>query len=1606
MAATDQHYRDQNKLDVVFALSSIAMLVSLILMFVQDRNREYVPEQRVFRDVESALAQRLALERLPEEAEFELAEKNLAQARQDHAQRKDELKDLRGKVAELMPAKEKKEAEFQLIKANLESKVSFYDIEVDHHGPTTERARELKKSIEDLESRLAAAKAERDAVLGKMQALQARADAIDEPLTRAVGKLKKLNDRFDSEAKAAVAKQWRTGDWVRSLPILDAFASPIKIHQYTINDVPIDYNFKYVTRFDRCVTCHQGIAKEEYSRKNLLALRSITDEQDYRLRLAQHRLAARKDALAGLADAAQVPDPAKLKLDILEDDRLTGSRIDEFCAHPRLDLFVGSNSKHPAEKFGCTSCHSGQGSATSFTLASHTPNTSPEERQWKKEFGWESQHYWDFPMHPMRFIESGCLKCHHQVTDLITSDNRNEAPKLVRGFQTINDFGCFGCHEIAGNKAGRPVGPDLRLEPTPPLVDRTPAERERLENDAENPPGTLRKVGPSLKRLAEKTNPEWVARWLTSPRGFRPDTKMPHFYGLSNNHPDVLPPEQKEFPNTEAWAMSHFLFRLSEDFLGEIKYFKNDKNYSPTEFAKDEAYHAFLDRYFASRATMTADRLKKLEELLPPRSELPNVKMPSGKTFFAHYRGILDDLGGALPADDNKNLQPYLEKEMRAAAHRMHLRQDVPLLVDLAPGHQADEKRGRILFSERGCLACHMHDGTARSQGRSRDPEYSPGITSDAQFGPNLSQVVAKLGSKAGDPLSARNWLIQWLVDPTVHSPRTRMPSTFLTAPEAADIAQWLLTREPSDLGDDWDKVQVQRPGLKQLQDLAAVYLVRLLSRAEMDALLKEGKIDPGVKKDLPAEERALADSLASPDLKGKEEGLAFYVGKKAVGRLGCYACHDIQGFENAKPIGVALNDWGKKDPGRLAFEDIDNFLANHFQVVDSLTDENGKPIPPKVVDGKVKVPYERFYADALTHRHREGYLNQKILDPRSYDYNRLRAWDDRSRMPQFRFARLLPKKEEPKEEFAARQVLEEAKAREAVATFVLGLVAEPVPLNSIHQPKGDRLAVVKGRQVLDRFNCGGCHLVQPGVVEFELNDRTRAYLENKSKEFQKRQVQDHDFPGHYFFTGPDPKSTTKATAHAANIAIRFDPEDPAIIQGGQFYLSQALRFRSEDRNLKDIGSYTFFAVAPNPTKPQEGIAIKDMISPPPEAWRSPEALQAYLKNHGPFGGAFSDLLAEYLVKKDKNKTTPFYKPDEARASGPPVLFAQGERTQPEWLYQFLVNPQPVRKMSVLRMPKFNLSEGDARAIVEYFQSLERINNPAIGLTAPYERIRQQDGLDADYWKKKNAEYVARLKTTYVPDGSGKPTKTTWFEKRLQEMDPVWRKMAQDHQDRLKAAAVKVQSLEAAVKPKREDLAKLDAAVKALEGKKGAEAELAKAKNDLKALQDPLAEEERSLAAWKSEHDALQKNAGRYDPKTLREEWQNDQAYVADAYRLLFNQNLCAKCHQLGDQPNPNQLQGPPLHLAHKRLRPGWLERWISNPQYYLTYGSVMPNNFTAGKSLYQEQFVGSSLDQIVASRDVLMLYPQAQALSINRLYVLPPVPAAPASGKQPGEKK
>ncbi len=899
------------------------------------------------------------------------------------------------------------------------------------------------------------------------------------------------------------------------------------------------------------------------------------------------------------------------------------------------------------------------------------------------------------------------------------------------------------------------------------------------------------------------------------------------------------------------------------------------------------------------------------------QKEHDKAKTEEGKKQAANDEARLMVLEGKGRLSDDE------KKEMDQLLLLANLRKTHGPIHDLTLAKDYDKskakERGRQLFSERGCLACHTHEAV-QTPG-----DGLPAIPGQQQFGPNLSQIKAKLGTKPGDLASARKWLMYWIHDPHVHSPRSRMPVTHLTNEEIADVAEWLLSMEPMDLGAEWATLDVPEPDLRKLEQLTRVYLERQLSQRELRDLEKNRKLPKDSIGSLPEDEQKLVSDYS-------EDNIKYYLGKKTVGRLGCFGCHDIPGFENAKPIGVMLADWGKKDPGRLAFEDIDAFLQDNFKIA-----ENHEPTKGHARSGKPT--YDAYFAEALQHRTREGYLHQKVMEPRSYDYHRLRLWDDRSRMPQFKFARTLKKPGESAEAFRARAQREEQEAREAVMTFVLGLVGEPIPQPYVNHPTGDRLAEVRGRQVIDKFNCAGCHLIQPGTFELKLSDQTLANLEGTFQRGKGGRDVDYDFLNHHNWAGPEQPLSDRLVAFGAN--PRFKPDDNRF----EFELTQALRFEGADRQWHDIRANSTLSLPPT-----------ELLWPSPDVIKSPERLAAHETVQGPLGGTFANLLVGYLTERDEKKYPRLpgsTDSSEARVSAPPILIGQGERTQPDWLFRFLLDPPRLRKMTVLRMPKFNMSQDEARTLVNYFAAATRTSNPGVGLEYPYDVVAQQGDFTDPYWSKKTREYVTRLKA----DGGSA------YKKRVEELLPVWKQILKEQEGELKTAKEK-----------------LATATKRADGLKNSKDEAA------------LKQADSTRSAWEGEVKRLSDAIAASSVEKQQAAWENSQAYVADAFKLLVNRDLCLGCHRIGplDASKALQEQGPQLDIMHDRLRPGWAQRWIANPQRYLTYPSIMPQNFLANKQDYQNLFVGTPLEQLTAVRDALMAYPRAAELPLNRHWMLP----------------
>ena len=1328
MPATEQTWRSLKLLHVVFAVSAVVLLVATVMMLAADHNRPWKKYQREFRGLETWSAAARVDEQASREyqekareleealaaarrADFDaaLVESFVAQVRSVPADVQaadlvqldvDRLRSqadagerlvLRGDLLQrcldiAARAKFREDnlaGSLKLRKAGLDKARADYELAISNEAPEARRAALLSladaKRAEVAEATLAVQTANtyRKGLESILRTLTAEEDAVAKALAD-------HRQRVTLLEKTLADKAPNVGKSLLELPVLDAFNGPLRIDQIWLPQLTLNNNFRDVARFDRCTTCHQGMAKAvpgapadpAYPEQGSLTITLATPEAApeppvvtgdgndqlqamYGLQLAPRGLFNHDDptvsvvvpespaALAGLQTGDIIKEVAggrvgsrSIAATALVEMPSWGQPLSlvvsrgvpqPYSTHPRLDLFVSDSSPHPMKTFGCTICHQGQGSATSFKWASHTPNSPKEAHQWHDDHGWFNNHHWILPMLPQRFEQSSCLKCHHQVVDLEPSERFPEPPaaQLVEGYHLIRQYGCYGCHEING-WAGpeQRIGPDMRLAPNyhevaaaigddPGMKDlgssverwvsdvrRSPDGREArerlrdaIERDASageeakltqrthdlaaflkdpETPGTLPKVGPSLRHVSSKVGFDWLYSWLRNPQDFRPSTKMPRFFGL--------------------WE--HL----------EGKGLEESERYEPLEIRSMISYMLTSSQPF---------------------------------NYVKPYEGITAT---------------------------------------------ADIERGKKVFQVRGCLACHQHADF---------PE------ADSTHGPNLSRI----GAKAASHPNGGAWLYSWLREPANYHPKTIMPNVLLEpvpladgtlSDPAADATAYLMQSTQ-----DWRPVDVPAETLataerEALDELALMYLEQRFPAVRAADVLKNG---------IPADQASIKGDeqmLVGMSDATRDAMLLDYVGKKTIAKLACYSCHDIPGFEDDKPAGAALADWGRKDPSRIAFEQVSHFvmhqLAGHGRgghgghsyhdahdahdaadvahggapaetlgkadLAYGAPDHEGTHVDPESLDHDTG-----FFLQKLLGHEREGFLWQKLRQPRSYDYKKAenKTYNERYRMPQFPF---------------------DDEQREAVMTFVLGLVAEPPAPHFVHTPSPREQARLDGLVVAEQYNCGGCH-----GLEMDRWD-VRYEPESLGEAFE---TADYPFLAAHFAPQQIEKSlqTDRQWRRSATLIGMpiLDPETGR----EQFVDEDGVPVEEDDEE----------AVLHRPIMPWRDVLIdgeprivggQNLIVPL-------DAIEAG-RHYPARGGDLAKWLFPVVIA-DEMEVNPNVKPDDAWGWLPPPLVGEGKKVQSSWLHKFLLNPHTIRPSAVLRMPRFNFQSSEAAKLVNYFAAVD-----------------------------------------------------------------------------------------------------------------------------------------------------------------------------------------------------------------------------------------------------------------------------------------------------------
>ena len=142
-------------------------------------------------------------------------------------------------------------------------------------------------------------------------------------------------------------------------------------------------------------------------------------------------------------------------------------------------------------------------------------------------------------------------------------------------------------------------------------------------------------------------------------------------------------------------------------------------------------------------------------------------------------------------------------------------------------------------------------------------------------------------------------------------------------------------------------------------------------------------------------------------------------LGRQTIQKYGCYACHEIRGFEDAQPIGVELSEEGSKPVHQFDFGYVHD------------------------------VPHTRH-----------DWIETKLRDPRIWDEGQeeVKDYGELLKMPNFGMTE---------------------REAEAVLVNVLGFTKESVEASRTVQLSGRTAALAGGRKLITFYNCQGCHLIE-----------------------------------------------------------------------------------------------------------------------------------------------------------------------------------------------------------------------------------------------------------------------------------------------------------------------------------------------------------------------------------------------------------------------------------------------------------------------------------------------------------------------------------------------
>ncbi|MFQ5822584.1 MAG: c-type cytochrome [bacterium] len=473
---------------------------------------------------------------------------------------------------------------------------------------------------------------------------------------------------------------------------------------------------------------------------------------------------------------------------------------------------------------------------------------------------------------------------------------------------------------------------------------------------------------------------------------------------------------------------------------------------------------------------------------------------------------------------------------------------------------------------------------------------------------------------------------------------------------------------------------------------------------------------------------------------------------KRMIFDLGCYGCHEITGYENARKIGPPLNAITSKTNPNFLYRwvrDTKSFRKHtrmpnpqftHKEALavtaylTRISKESDYKLPKASLDGSVKrgrklvksigckgchvvtlkdrevrktdVPYD--VAPELTKigsKVNPDWLLAWIKNPKQYNSN--------TTMPNLR--------------------LTNSEAKDIVAYLMSLKETDKSEYNFDSADLESEEFLAEGKAIIRNFGCHGCHDIKgmegEGKVSVSLN------------EFGAKTPEELFF-GDALADGAVPEETWEAwTLGKLKNSRQYATE--AVIQRMPNFA-----FAEEDAKTLAI-----------PLKSWDGRMIStDYIHDMGRIGDSIEKGRRLVRQYNCIGchiiegegGFIRPTLIEAFKEEGRSV-------DEALSFVPPDLIGEGRKVQPTWLFEFLKNPIiKIRSWLNVRMPTFGFSDEEVNQLIEYFQALEGMSEPFIDIDIELTKkeIKAAEKLfSEDYLSCFSCHQVGRKKPEGPPSG-------------------------------------------------------------------------------------------------------------------------------------------------------------------------------------------------------------------------------------------------------------